>query len=822
MLFKKYRVAPDGRNLYGNYASRQNMAGDITYATYAGNETTNSYRNDGESQGNTTPSYPKAFIMFLSNTQGNFEGSQIALASQTAKTQVVSYVNSSPAPAFIGDFSDSTSNGISGICQGMEVNVVNNYTSAVTVEITMTSGLTNPTGTLTIPCYMVANDYEPGTDFASWSALTAQEDGLFKQVMEWNWAVNSDATSAFVLDLTNDMAGVNCDADGKVLPGAALPTTQAKLYYGDSQLTAVTFSATVPSAYHASGVNFDSSTGVLSFSSDLAFEGDSMSITINAIYGGETRSKVFTLMKNFPGADGTPATTTWIVPSANQIVLNPDTSAFTPNSISFAVWEQVGNNSPETVQRGVYVKFLPNGGGWVWYPSGRTVDLSYQTHSAVTSIQFAILDADFEPYELETVPVIKNGTPGQQGPQGIAGPSVRGPYDWYSGITSNRRFCNGSGPYDTDKLYIDILLKDHVYYKCQTSYDATPSDTWESVSQNWASADTQYNFIATNLLLAENAKINFQTSNALLLTDSGGTVTGGAQGGNGSDIAFWAGSSSPDSAPFQVSHNGELSASTGHFGYMTINGNLPGFQSGGITGEQTWSPAVQDEYSIAKNTVYMSPQAIMFESKNSGNTPETSVVVGALCTLKDMVNAPISVDTGGFNFTGYTRAALDATGALRSPLYTSRRADVPYAEQAGFIGNMGSIMAVGMYRIPIMFVTDDSTIFGKCTKGENAGYWVINGTGGSRTAWSDGDGNPIYYYTGVASGISTGVKYASYPYVGAASSVTSDTQGIYIGHWGFFDTIEHARNPQAHVGVIWSGLQSTAATKLKHIIYLEL
>ena len=50
-------------------------------------------------------------------------------------------------------------------------------------------------------------------------------------------------------------------------------------------------------------------------------------------------------------------------------------------------------------------------------------------------------------------------------------------------------------------------------------------------------ADNQFNFVATQVLLADNGKIEFLSSNQLtMLSDDGNTVVAGMSGGDGVNI----------------------------------------------------------------------------------------------------------------------------------------------------------------------------------------------------------------------------------------------------------------------------------------------
>jgi hypothetical protein len=152
----------------------------------------------------------------------------------------------------------------------------------------------------------------------------------------------------------------------------------------------------------------------------------------------------------------------------------------------------------------------------------------------------------------------KDGKDGKDGFQGRKGAAIRGPYDFYSMSSTTRWWCNGeeSEDYPDSTLWIDIILKDEVYYYCNTTYYGRLAP-WNNVRQNWTAGES-YEFIATKILLARNAKINFLTNNELYLMDSNGHITGGAAGGNG--VNFWAGAEHPSNGKFRVYADGRLVA----------------------------------------------------------------------------------------------------------------------------------------------------------------------------------------------------------------------------------------------------------------------
>ena len=170
----------------------------------------------------------------------------------------------------------------------------------------------------------------------------------------------------------------------------------------------------------------------------------------------------------------------------------------------------------------------------------------------------------------EDVDIMMDGLDGDSG-EGRPGPAIRGPYDYAEHSATTKCWCAGVSSItcsDCDK-WIDVIYKDGTYYYCNTTYYGKLYP-WSTVSSAWTSGDT-FDFIAANLILANNAKIKFITNNALYLMD-GNDVTGGAMGGSG--LNFWAGGdpdsvSSIDQLPFRVYNDGTIYAKKGVFaGYL--------------------------------------------------------------------------------------------------------------------------------------------------------------------------------------------------------------------------------------------------------------
>lgn len=378
--------------------------------------------------------------------------------------------------------------------------------------------------------------------------------------------------SAYRLDLTNENASINCDSSGNILTGAVRPTCTAKLYLGTTACTGVTYSISSGSCSY-SGVSINSSTGVITFNPGTAstpFNFDtaytSMELTIqakisNVLYG----TAIMTISRNYAGENGDDAVNYWLVLDADEIKLTT-ANTFTPATITASAYKQIGENNPiaasdATIKWG-YDTVTPT----TTYTS--TITVTGTSHNYIT---FQLL-AGGVVRDTETVLILRDGKDGT-GTQGRQGAAIRGPIDWYDGADqSGRRWCNGvltDNAHPEDAQWIDIIIKDGVQYYCNTSYTEA-GQPWSAVSSNWTSADTEFDFVATNILLANNAKIKFLTNNEIYLMDQAGTgVTAGAAGGEG--ISFWAGSDVPGNAPFQVNYDGSIRATSGIFsGYIQM------------------------------------------------------------------------------------------------------------------------------------------------------------------------------------------------------------------------------------------------------------
>lgn len=171
-----------------------------------------------------------------------------------------------------------------------------------------------------------------------------------------------------------------------------------------------------------------------------------------------------------------------------------------------------------------------------------------------------------------TVKYIRRGLPGARGSSGpvwrqhvgFVSATADAPYQYYAG--------------SNDERFLDVVLINKVWYRCLQSYKSTGTDDIRNTTTNaefakyWTSADmSNFTFIATDFLLAENAKINLFGSNEINLygSDTEGKIFASFRvpNGNGDDslYALWIGAETGAKAPFSVTKDGSLYASNGIF-----------------------------------------------------------------------------------------------------------------------------------------------------------------------------------------------------------------------------------------------------------------
>lgn len=211
---------------------------------------------------------------------------------------------------------------------------------------------------------------------------------------------------------------------------------------------------------------------------------------------------------------------------------------------------------------------------FMWYDKPIKVDGSYDyIDNLCRNLGVPSDDMQLKILASNTLTVVQNGTdgkPGGPGDRGSSGPIWRqhagfvaatadAPYQYYTG--------------SNDERFIDVVLIDKVWYRCLQTYKSTGTDdvrnttTSEEFAKYWTSADMAgFTFIATQFLLADNAKINLFGSNEINLysSDTEGKIFGSFRipNGNGDDsvYALWLGAETGAAAPFSVTKLGHTKA----------------------------------------------------------------------------------------------------------------------------------------------------------------------------------------------------------------------------------------------------------------------
>ena len=165
------------------------------------------------------------------------------------------------------------------------------------------------------------------------------------------------------------------------------------------------------------------------------------------------------------------------------------------------------------------------------------------------------------------------GGPGGPGPRGTKGPIQR-IHDGF--VTGSYDYSDGTK--DTDKFIDIVVLNGQVYY-CSLSYRSS----YPSITDGHWTQGSNFDLVATKLLLAENATIKMANSQQINI-ESGGNVWGSFRyAATNDDYALWLGASNGASAPFSVKRSGfakmtdaditgKITATSGQIGGMYIRG----------------------------------------------------------------------------------------------------------------------------------------------------------------------------------------------------------------------------------------------------------
>lgn len=152
-----------------------------------------------------------------------------------------------------------------------------------------------------------------------------------------------------------------------------------------------------------------------------------------------------------------------------------------------------------------------------------------------------------------------DGKPGEKGEQGIQGCITRHS-EWAVGVTyrNDEALTSGTRYVDIAMIRNNAAIDGWDVYKCNTTHTSSESNKPGVSSSTWTKL-SGVGPIYTSLIIAKNASIDFMQGNQLLIKKDDGTVTAGLSGSiAGSKVRIWAGSATPDDAPFRVLESGKV------------------------------------------------------------------------------------------------------------------------------------------------------------------------------------------------------------------------------------------------------------------------
>ena len=538
MRFKNITIPAEGRNKYGNYMSSSELQKSVVRVTYNGNNTTggNDIKKPEEEQ-------KDVYTLFLSKSTIKFDSKKLLESNVTESIDVLGFVNSFTGDTFVGNIDtipteDIEKNNdyydiVGAAEKGMTISVANNGTKNTQIQITCTSAATEnevKMGTLIVPCsvYKKSGDVSLGPYINDWAS---EKENCYTLYLEIQWEISVlPASNAYTLELTNEIAGINCDSDGKIYPNAVRPTCKAIMYYGIEEVADATYSISIDESRNAQGVTINTSTGELTFGSNFTFNGTTLEVKVTGNANGALQSKIMTIVKQYPGADGTPATTRWVVPSVNTIKFNPNTNVMTPSSVSCKVMKQVGEDAP-----------IEDTTTTIYYGYTTTNPLTPYTgpvtpYASEDYIAFALKNGSNDVYEIETIQIIKDGINGSSGSSVYRltltneNASINADSDGNIYPNANRPTCTATLYYGTKKV-------------SGTTYSITTNPTATGVTINSTTGviafDSTFNFTGTSLEITVNAMVDGVIYGTSIMTVSksmaGKNGIDGVDGKNGVD-----------------------------------------------------------------------------------------------------------------------------------------------------------------------------------------------------------------------------------------------------------------------------------------------
>lgn len=310
---------------------------------------------------------------------------------------------------------------------------------------------------------------------------------------------------------------------------------------------------------------------------------------------------------------------------------------------------------------------------------------------------------------------VKNGSPGQQGLQGC--------------IYRRSKHVNGFTYHNDSALtsdgirYIDLvyIMKDStmfashaLWFRCRKTHTSNANNAPQK-SNNGTDAWLEYwepmetlEPLYTPFLLADDAVITLMQSNQILIANDEGVITAGMSGSlAGSKIRIWAGSNTPDSAPFRVDVLGKLFSSDADIkGKITAtSGTIAGFNISGnsLTNGPDFS---NDACIVFRNDAHNTFAGI------GGNVLPASPALRAVARFENEDNN---------NFWGIGRNI--------AMLLSAKNGDINHAFLGSGNGNLDGW--IGGYKYSKFTLSASNTIYNGYMEIAENNKWIIYATGSS-------------------------------------------------------------------------------------------
>lgn len=384
----------------------------------------------------------------------------------------------------------------------------------------------------------------------------------------------ANGEDAYVLDWTNDQINLAVDENGKIKPNQTKSTT---LTTNSDNIIISSVNATLPSSFTYTGSVIDGKYNIsFTFASDyndnyqIPENGIEVTFTVE-LNNGKTLTKVLKICgQHIPsdGVDGQNAVTYEIFTSANSATRNT-TNVISPSAVTLSALKYSGIDITMLTTLPEYLKFT--------YVFGNDSNISRE-YDVDNTYTFNLISTTFVPdkasfkvsytnvylsylynnvwkhIDVETIPIIDHG---EKGAQGFTGPVVRMRGEFKERDTGGY-YSDGSVQKNYDESTDGIRYKDIVWYnnqywtpnpeKCNGhSADGAPatyvtrhtgfiacydSEYWPGGKASYWVAATQFDFVATKLLYADQALINQISTHDLIATNQNGYPVAGVTSGS--------------------------------------------------------------------------------------------------------------------------------------------------------------------------------------------------------------------------------------------------------------------------------------------------